>query len=196
MIAPFAETSGVFAPRLTSPALVVVAAAALCACSSPPTSPPAPAPATSNVAFSFGGTDRAWIEINIAMAEELAPLLELVPAHSRDAAVQALGAQVKGLNDQELGTLRRLHSDAQLPAENPHEGMAMPGMMTPELLARAKELDGPAFDKFLKERLREHMRQGVSLAQSETRAGVEPRSKALATDMIAKRNELLSKALK
>ena len=38
----------------------------------------------------FGGTDLAWIEITIAMDEQVEPLLALVPKQSRDAKVQAL----------------------------------------------------------------------------------------------------------
>jgi uncharacterized protein (DUF305 family) len=176
-----------------APALALLMAAGLCACgsSAPATPPPAPPPATA--AASFGGTDRAWIEINIAMNEELTPLLALVPAQSRDDAVKALSAQVNELHQRELTDLRQLHDAAGLPAENPHEGMPMPGMVTPDIVRQAAAAEGPAFDRILREQVRAHLDQGVKLAKSETTAGVEPRTKALAERMISDRESLLPK---
>jgi uncharacterized protein (DUF305 family) len=191
---PYPPTlSPVFAPRLATPALAVLLTAGLCACdaSSPAAMPPSKPPVASATA-SFGGTDLAWIEINIAMNDELRPLLDLVPAHSRDTAVQALAAQVKTMSDGELATLRALHDEARLPAENPHEGMPMPGMLTADLVAKAAATQGPAFDKRFRADLRAHLEQGVHLAISEGKAGVEPRSKALATAMIADRQAFLT----
>ena len=181
------------APRLASPVIAALIVTGLCACEADVPGPPPAAPSAASGAYAFGGTDRAWIEINIAMSDELVPLLDLAPAHSRDPSIRALAAQVKDLNTEERDTLRKLHDDAALPAENPHEGMPMPGMMTPELVAKAAATDGPAFDRFFQQRLREHFEQGAQLARSETKSGVEPRSKALATDMIARREAFLSK---
>ena len=139
----------------------------------------------------FGGTDLAWVEITIAMNEEMLPLLDLVPTHSSDAEVKALAASVRALHDQELVTLHELHDQAKLPAENPHKGMPMPGMVTPEQVVQAAAVRGPAFDKLVIRHLRAHFEQGVKLAGSEVRAGVEPRTKALATDVISSREKYL-----
>src|SRR5689334_10050097 len=78
---------------------------------------PPPAPATT-AASQFGGTDLAWIEINIAMDEQLLPLLQIVPERSGSPAVQALAAQVKAFTDAELTELRALHDQAALPSVN------------------------------------------------------------------------------
>jgi uncharacterized protein (DUF305 family) len=154
----------------------------------------APPPAASSAASSFfGGTDLAWVEINIAMNEELLPLLDLVPAHSTDPEVKALVTEVRAVNDQELATLRALHDEAKLPAENPHKGMPMPGMMTPELVAEAAKVRGPAFDKLLLAHLEAHFDQGVRLAGSEEKSGLEPRTKALAGEVIGTRKKYLPK---
>jgi uncharacterized protein (DUF305 family) len=181
-------------PRMASPAVAVLIAAGLCACDSgaPAATPRPPSPAVS-AGYAFGGTDRAWIEINIAMNSELVPLLDLAPAHSHDEAVRALATQLKDFHANETATLRQLHDEAGLPAENPHVGMPMPGMVTPDIVAKAAASEGRAFDDYFKLHLREHLEQGVQLARSETKSGVEPRSKQLAEDMIARRTAFLTK---
>jgi len=141
----------------------------------------------------FGGTDLAWVEINIAMDEQLMPLLDLVPTHSTRPDVQALAAQVKAFHQEELGTLRRLRDQAKLPSENPHEGMPMPGMVTPDQVAEAAKATGAGFDTLLLTRLREHLTQGVSLATSERKAGIEPQTLALAAQVLRNRGSYLPK---
>jgi uncharacterized protein (DUF305 family) len=160
------------------------------AVSTPP--PAASAPAPGSAGF-FGGTDLAWVEITIAMNEELLPLLELAPTHSSDDDLRALVAEVQSGHEQELGSLRRLHDQAKLPSENPHKGMPMPGMVTPEQVTAAAAVKGAAFDKLLTGHLRAHFEQGVKLAESEAKAGVEPQTKSLATQVITSRDRFLAR---
>ena len=141
----------------------------------------------------FGGTDLAWVEISIAMNEELLPLLDLAPTRSADAGIRALAAEVRAGHEQELGVLRSLHDQAKLPSENPHKGMPMPGMVTPEQVSAAAATQGAAFDKVLVQHLRAHLEQGVKLALSEAKAGVEPQTKALANQVIASRGRCLAR---
>jgi hypothetical protein len=49
----------------------------------------------------FGGTDLAWVEINIAMDEELLPLLGLALTNASGADVKAYAAQVRASSEQE-----------------------------------------------------------------------------------------------
>jgi uncharacterized protein (DUF305 family) len=147
---------------------------------------PATTPAA-QTATQFGGTDLAWIEINIAMDEELLPLLELVPARSGSSNVQALALQVKGFTTAELTTLRALHDQAGLPSENPHEGMPMPGMVTPELMTEASALTGKQFDSLAFKAIQGHLDQSEDLAGSEDKSGVEPQTRALALQIIRTR---------
>jgi uncharacterized protein (DUF305 family) len=172
----------------------VLGGAAACsgAATPPPAAPPAPAASSGAPGF-FGGTDLAWIEITIAMDEQVTPLLALPATHSRDARVKALNAQVTVFTAAELGTLRRLHDEAKLPPENPHEGMPMPGMVQHDDVTDAAALDGTAFDTRYLTLLRAHLEQGRSLATSETGAGVEPATLALAKRILANRAEYLSK---
>ena len=183
--ARYVNNSGVIARRCL-PLLLVVLGAGACGGTEPP---PAPSPAVAVSAF--GGTDRAWVEINIAMDEELAPLLALAETRSKDPAVRALAAEITTVNQRELRLLYQLHDAAGLPAENPHKGMPMPGMVTPELVTEAAAASGPAFDELLRKHIREHMEQGVRLATSEAKAGVEPQTKALAAQMVDDRDAYL-----
>ena len=144
------------------------------------------APSAGQAGF-FGGTDLAWVEINIAMNEQLLPLLALAPGKASDADVKTYASQVDAFSEQELTTLRQLHDLAKLPSENPHEGMPMPGMVTPEQVAAAKAATGAAFDKLLLQHVRAHLEQGTSLAKSEEKAGVEPQTLSLAKQVLTNR---------
>jgi hypothetical protein len=139
----------------------------------------------------FGGTDLAWIEITIAMDEQVQPLLALVPKQSRDAKTQALAQQVGAFTGSELTTLRALHDEAGLPATNPHEGMPMPGLVSADTVHKAATLNGAAFDKLVREQISAHLTQGQNLAESEEKAGTEQRTRALAEDVIHTRTEAL-----
>jgi uncharacterized protein (DUF305 family) len=163
------------------------------ACTDSASTPPAaPAPAQSSGAPGFfGGTDIAWIQINIAMDEQIAPLLALPSTHSRNDRVKELNAQVKAFSDTELGTLRKLNGEAQLPTENPHEGMPMPGMVQGDDVKDAAAATGPAFDTLYLSLLQAHLEQGSSLSTSETKAGLEPVTLALAKQVLANRAKCL-----
>jgi uncharacterized protein (DUF305 family) len=149
--------------------------------------PPAVAPTAS-----FGGTDLAWIEITIAMDEQVEPLLALVPTKSQDAKVSATARQVQAFTGAELTRLRALHDEAGLPSQNPHEGMPMPGLVSADTVQKASALNGAAFDKLIREQIEAHLKQGQNLAESEEKAGTEQRTRALAADVIHTRTEALS----
>jgi uncharacterized protein (DUF305 family) len=174
--------------RRCLPLLLVALAAGACGGTEP-----APAPTPAVAASSFGGTDRAWVEINIAMGEELTPLLDLAKTRTKDPGVRSLATEIATANTRELQLLYQLHDAAGLPAENPHKGMPMPGMVMPDQVSQAAETSGATFDELLRKRLREHLEQGVKLATSEGTAGVEPRTKELAAQMIADRETYLQR---
>ncbi|WP_250033384.1 DUF305 domain-containing protein [Paractinoplanes maris] len=156
------------------------------------TTPSAGAPAGAGAAAGFGGTDLAWIEINIAMDEQLLPLLELVPKRTRTPATLAMTTQVKAFTDAELSILRQLHARAGLPDENPHEGMPMPGMVTPEQVTEATSLAGPAFDETATKLIKAHLQQSQDLARSEDKSGIEPQTRDLALQILRTRQGALS----
>ncbi|BEL07327.1 DUF305 domain-containing protein [Actinoplanes sichuanensis] len=143
---------------------------------------PAPAPAST-----FGGTDLAWIEIMLAMNEQVVPLLDAVPARAGGAATRELAATVRVFTEAELPELRELHRLAGLPAENQHEGMPMPGMVTDTDLAAMNALSGAAFDEAATGKLAEAVDQAITLARSEQEHGLDPRTRALAGEVLAAR---------
>jgi hypothetical protein len=143
---------------------------------------PAAAPRTAAPASTFGGTDLAWIEINIAMHDQLLPLLELVPNRSDDPALTRLCADLRAAATAEQATLHRLHDQAGLPSENPHEGMTMPGLIPAEAVTGAAKLSGPPFTAALRSQLKPYLEQSRRLAEDEQKAGTDPRTRALATD--------------
>jgi hypothetical protein len=161
---------------------VLTAAVLLTGCGAAPAAAPAPvSPAT------FGGTDRAWIEITLAMNEQVVPLLDVVPGRADGAAARDLAARVRVWTEAELPELRALHALAGLPAENQHVGMPMPGMVTETELAAMTELSGPAFDDAATAELDEVVAQAITLARSEQENGTDPRTRALAARMLAAR---------
>jgi hypothetical protein len=139
----------------------------------------------------FGGTDLAWIEINIAMNDQVLPLLALVPDRSDDPTLTGLSAWVHASATTELATLRRLHDLAGLPPENPHEGMLMPGLVPAEAVAQAAELSGPPFDQTVRDQLGAYLEQSHRLAQGEQEAGTDPETRALATRTATTRDAAL-----
>ncbi|MFC4063390.1 DUF305 domain-containing protein [Actinoplanes subglobosus] len=155
-----------------------------------PAPAPRPAPEQSST---FGGTDRAWIEITLAMHEQVVPLLDVVPAHTGTAATRDLAARVRVFTEAELPELRALHELAGLPAENPHVGMPMPGMVTEPELAEMTALTGPAFDAAATAKIGEAVEQAITLARSEQQNGTDPRTRALAAEVLAARTAVSSR---
>ena len=178
------------------PGLLLVAVLGLAGCTATgadsAATPTVNSSARSGAGAGFGGTDLAWVEINIAMDEQLLPLLELTPKRTTDASTLAMAVQVKAFTEAELAILRQLHARAGLPAENPHEGMPMPGMVTPEQVTEAARLAGDAFNRTVTKLIRAHLEQGRSLARSEEKSGVEPETRALALQILRTRGVALS----
>jgi hypothetical protein len=141
----------------------------------------AAAPEAAPAATTFGGTDLAWIEISVALDEQVLPLLALVPNRSGDPALTTSSAQMQAAVTAELTTLHRLHDQAGLPPQNPHEGMLMPGLIPADAVTHAASLSGPRFDTALMAQLKPYLEQSHRLAQDEQKAGTDSQTRALAT---------------
>ncbi|MFC0506913.1 DUF305 domain-containing protein [Micromonospora costi] len=137
-------------------------------------------PVGGTTAGAFSATDVAWLQLTVAMAERLLPVLDLVPARTRDPAWRGLAAGVADTHRGELSRARRLLADSGAPATNPHEGHDMPGMATAEDLAALRVADGPAFERLVAGHLRAHLGQAVRVARAEQGAGTNPATIALA----------------
>jgi hypothetical protein len=85
-----------------------------------------------------------------------------------------------------------LAAAAAPPASRPPDASpTTPASRSPDAAAAATER--PAFDRFLKARLQDHLTQVVHLAVSESTSGAEPRCKALAASMAAHYQRWLTK---
>ncbi|MFC5097849.1 DUF305 domain-containing protein [Amycolatopsis plumensis] len=145
---------------------------------------------TPAAASSFTTTDRAWIEITIAMDEQLVPMLGLVDSRTGTAAVRDLGREADASTKAELLDLRRLHDQAGLPAENPHKGMEMPGMVSSDQVAQAGALRDADFDSYFKKCLRDHLEQKERLALGEKSSGKEAQTVSLAARVLQEQGRL------
>ncbi|MGW3607760.1 DUF305 domain-containing protein [Micromonospora sp. NPDC005161] len=132
----------------------------------------------------FSPTDTAWLQLTVAMAERVLPVLDLVPARTTDPAWRRLAAQIEATQRADLVVSRRLLGESSAPATNPHEGHDMPGMISPDELAALRSATGKAFHRLLAGHLRAHLTQAVRIAAAEQRGGVHPATIALAAAVV------------
>jgi uncharacterized protein (DUF305 family) len=151
---------------------------------------PSTSTSTPAAASSFTATDRAWIEITIAMNEQLVPMLDLVESHTGSATIRDLGKKADASTKSELSELRQLHDQAALPAENPHKGMEMPGMVSSSQITHAGALREADFDDYFKKCLRDHLDQTGRLALGEKSSGKEPQTVSLASRVLQEHDHL------
>ncbi|MFG1867031.1 DUF305 domain-containing protein [Micromonospora arborensis] len=156
----------------------------------PPTTTPATAPPMitgpkpMGTTGAFSPTDIAWLQLTVAMAERLLPVLDLVPALTADAAWRHLAGPVGTTLRADLDQARRLLGDSGAPTTNPHEGHDMPGMVTAEELTALRSASGQPFLRLLAEHLRAHLTQSVRVAAAERANGVHPATTALAAAVV------------
>lgn len=157
------------------------------------TTPPSSATLTTPPSPAFSTTDSAWIEISIAMDEQLLPLLDLTPSRTASPALRELTEQVRTRTHKELAALRELHDAAGLPAGNPHQGMPMPGMVMPEQITEAAATTGAAFDALIRGHLEAHLRQCLNLIGSLLKNGSPQQVVTVANTMKATAEYALEK---
>ena len=138
-----------------------------------------------------------------------APQGSIPRAEARALFLDSLGSAVTPLTsaDEILSTTTRMvgeHLDisccayvfwldqAGLPKVNPHKGMPMPGMVTPDQVSKAAKTTGKSFDTLVLNALQNHLDQSEDLANSEDKSGVEPQTRALALQVIRTRQAALS----
>ncbi|WP_406079523.1 DUF305 domain-containing protein [Micromonospora sp. NBC_00858] len=158
----------------------------------PAVAAPSAVPAT-GTAGPFSGTDIAWLQLTVAMAERLQPVLDLVPARTTDPAWRRLAAQVGASHRADLDRSRRLLADSGAPETNPHDGHDMPGMITAEELTALRSAAGKPFDRLLAQHLRAHLAQSVRIAAAEQQGGVHPATTALAAAVVRGGNAELAR---
>ncbi|MEU9950867.1 DUF305 domain-containing protein [Streptomyces sp. NPDC047939] len=136
-------------------------------------------------------TDAAWVQLMTPMNEQAVVLLTLAGNRAVDSRTRSWAATLRTAQNSELARLRALLARMGLPDTNVHEGHDMPGMVTEHDLARARTVEGGAFDGFLVAQIGDHLRQSAQVSRSETKAGTRPDAKRLAAALVsARRAEL------
>ncbi|MFG2050878.1 DUF305 domain-containing protein [Micromonospora sp. NPDC048935] len=155
-----------------------------------PTPPATTVPAATTVPTpggttgAFSPTDIAWLQLTVAMADRLLPVLELVPARTTDPAWRRLAAEVGTAQRDTADRGRRLLAQSGAPTTNPHEGHDMPGMVTADEVNVLRSSTGQPFLRLFAGHLRAHLGQSVRIASAEQRGGVDPTTTALAGAVI------------
>ncbi|GAA0972514.1 MULTISPECIES: DUF305 domain-containing protein [Streptomyces violaceusniger group] len=141
------------------------------------------APSGQAMSGTFNSSDIGWIQLMIAMDDQAALLLDLVPGRSSDAAVEKWAEPVATAYRGELVRLRGLLARAGVPDTNPHEGHDMPGMVTEDELRAIERAKDATFDAQFLAAMREHLDQAAKIAHSERSAGADPATKKLAASV-------------
>lgn len=131
----------------------------------------------------FSATDRAWLQLTIAMDERIIPVFEQLPERVDDQRLRTLVRRFEASHRDTLPRLRALYGRSGGPARNPHEGHDMPGMATPAQLAAARRATGRAAAELFAELVRAHLDQSVRLARAERDHGADPATRAVAADI-------------
>ncbi|AGP59806.1 DUF305 domain-containing protein [Streptomyces rapamycinicus] len=145
--------------------------------------PAARAPSGQATSGTFNSSDIGWIQLMIAMDDQAVLLLDLVPGHSSDAAVEKWAKPVATACRGEVVRLRELLARAGVPDTDPHAGHDMPGMVTEDELRTIERAKGTAFDALFLAAMREHLDQSVRVAHSERSAGADPATRKLAASV-------------
>jgi uncharacterized protein (DUF305 family) len=129
----------------------------------------------------FSTTDIAWLQLLIAMNDQTADILELVPRHGGEPALKSWAADAARDNRTHLTALRELLAATGVPDTNPHEGHDMPGMVNAEELRALSDATGARFDRLLRSALHEHLTHAQQLSKELRENGSDARVKKLAT---------------
>jgi uncharacterized protein (DUF305 family) len=149
-----------------------------------PTTTPAPVAAAATTPAPSPGAGRAaeadvrFMQRMIDHHAQALTMTALVATHSRRAELRALAERIDATQRDEMTLMRRwLASRGQaVPAADAHAGhaagdhaaaghAAMPGMLTPDELARLEQAAGPAFDRLFLEGMIRHHEGALTMVQ-------------------------------
>jgi uncharacterized protein (DUF305 family) len=173
--------------RIAAAALLLALGA--CTTPAPQQAPPPTRIAPSAIVF---GTDIAWAQLTLALNQKALQYLSLVPERAADARLVALAQQLSAGHTDEDTKLDAFLRQIGAPTDNPHAGMAMPGMATAEQITAMAAARGDAFDKLFVTNLRAHLTQCQNLAHSMSQSGKHPDAIALATTIESTRQQALT----
>ena len=175
-------------PLHTRGTLAALAALTLAACGGAPragaqTSQPHPAGGHAHPGGSVSApADTArWTEADVrfmsGMIGHHAQAIEmsrLAPTRADGSAVRILAQRIISAQQDEIATMQQWLRDRRQPVPEPHptahhgaeHGAMMPGMLTPEQLARLEQSSGPEFDRLFLSYMIQHHRGATAMVQA------------------------------
>ncbi|MFF0192575.1 DUF305 domain-containing protein [Streptomyces anulatus] len=156
---------------------------------------PAPsgtASATSTSTSTSTSTDIGWVQLMTPMNQQAVKLLTLAAERAAEPRVRAFADRLRTGHEAELNRLRPLLTRMGLPLTDVHAGHDMPGMVTEQDLEAAHAAEGPALDRLVLARIRDHLRQSAQVSRSEITAGGRADARELARALVTAREGFLA----
>ncbi|MEV7652615.1 DUF305 domain-containing protein [Streptomyces anulatus] len=154
-------------------------------------SAPGVSPAPSGTA-SASPTDIGWVQLMTPMNQQAVKLLTLAAERAAEPRVRAFAVRLRTGHEAELNQLRPLLTRMGLPLTDVHAGHDMPGMVTEQDLEAAHAAEGPALDRLVLARIRDHLRQSARVSRSEITAGGRADARELARALVSAREGFLA----
>ncbi|WP_217226852.1 DUF305 domain-containing protein [Streptomyces anulatus] len=154
-------------------------------------SAPGGSPAPSGTA-SATPTDIGWVQLMTPMNQQAVKLLTLAAERAAEPRVRAFAVRLRTGHEPELTLLRPLLTRMGLPLTDVHAGHDMPGMVTEQDLEAARAAEGPALDRLVLARIRDHLRQSARVSRSEITAGGRADARELARALVTARDAFLA----
>ncbi|KPL29692.1 hypothetical protein JI76_31980 [Streptomyces anulatus] len=152
-----------------------------------------PAPSgTASATSASTSTDIGWIQLMTPMNQQAVKLLTLAAERAAEPQVRAFADRLRTGHEAELNRLRPLLTRMGLPLTDVHAGHDMPGMVTEQDLEAAHAAEGPALDRLVLARIRDHLRQSAQVSRSEITAGGRADARELARALVAAREGFLA----
>lgn len=159
---------------------------------SAPGAPPVSSVTGSAATATATTTDVGWVQLMTPMNQQAVKLLTLAAERAAEPRVRAFAVRLRTGQESELGRLRPLLTRMGLPLTDVHAGHDMPGMVTARDLERARAAEGPAFDRLVLVRIRDHLRQSAQVSRSEITAGGRADARELAAALVTAREASLA----
>ncbi|UPT45713.1 DUF305 domain-containing protein [Streptomyces sp. WAC00303] len=137
-------------------------------------------------------TDVGWVQLMTPMNQQAVKLLTLAAERAAEPRVRAFAVRLRTGHEAELNRLRPLLTRMGLPLTDVHAGHDMPGMVTEQDLEAAHAAEGPALDRLVLARIRDHLRQSAQVSRSEITAGGRADARELARALVTAREGFLA----
>ncbi|MEU6630709.1 DUF305 domain-containing protein [Streptomyces parvus] len=137
-------------------------------------------------------TDVGWVQLMTPMNQQAVKLLTLAAARAAEPRVRDFAVRLRTGQEAELNRLRALLTRMGLPGTDVHAGHDMPGMVTVRDLEAARATEGPAFDRLVLVRIRDHLRQSAQVSRSEITSGRRADARELAAALVTAREASLA----